>query len=71
MLLKDLKYQTHLRWPGLSHLPCDLLIAIDYFDNLPMSWISTSISGTHAEDELFFTCIFDDEVNHWWAIHET
>jgi hypothetical protein len=52
VLLKDLKYQLHLKWHELSHLPCDIWIAIDYFDDLPMSWNSTFISNKYVEDEL-------------------
>jgi hypothetical protein len=52
MLLKDLKYQPHLKWDELSHLPCDIWIAIDYFDDLPMSWNSAFISNKYVEDEL-------------------
>jgi hypothetical protein len=52
MLPKYLKYQPHLKWLELSHLPCDIWITIHYFDNLPMSWNLAFISSTYVEYEL-------------------
>jgi hypothetical protein len=53
MLLKEI-WSTNLiedGWDCQIFFPCDLWIAIDFFDKLPVLWISACMSSTLAEDK--------------------